>query len=206
MNQEELELVSSGEIETAKESKETASNEEAQAGEWYVIHTYAGHENKVQANLFKRIETLGMKDKIFEVIIPVEEQFEFKGGKRVKVEKKIYPGYLLVRMILTDDSWYVVRNTLGVTGFVGTTGSGGKPVPLSKEEVEHILNPEKSGAVRYKEIYKEGDPVEITSGPFAKFRGKIKEVYPEKAKVKVLITIFGRETPVEIEYGQIEKI
>lgn len=170
---------------------------------WYVIHTYAGYENKVQANLQKRIETMNMKDKIFQVLVPTEEEVEIKHGKKKIVQKKIFPGYVLVEMIMGDDSWYVVRNTSGVTGFVG---SGIKPTPLPEEEVKLILKQTSGEMPRRKVSLKVGEKVRICSGPFAEFYGSIQEVSPEREKIKVLVSIFGRETPVELDYGQVEKL
>ncbi|MFO7152725.1 MAG: transcription termination/antitermination protein NusG [Bacillota bacterium] len=170
---------------------------------WYVIHTYSGYENKVKANLEKRVESMGMQDKIFRVLVPVEEEVEIKNGKKKLVQRKIFPGYVLVEMIVTDDSWHVVRNTPGVTGFVGT---GNKPIPLQESEVKAILK--KMGIEEPKpKIELEIDQnVKVTSGPFENFVGKVVEVNHEKQKVKVLISMFGRETPIELDYNQIEKI
>lgn len=170
---------------------------------WYVIHTYAGYENKVQANLLKRIETMNMKDKIFQVLIPTEEEVEIKHGKKKIVQKKVFPGYVLVEMIMTDNSWYVVRNTPGVTGFVG---SGIKPTPLPEEEVKMILKQVSGEIPKRKVSIKVGEKVRICSGPFTEFYGSIQEVSPEREKIKVLVSIFGRETPVELDFSQVEKI
>lgn len=171
---------------------------------WYVIHTYSGYENKVRANLVRRIESMNMKDKIFQVLVPTEEEIEFKDGKRKTVQKKIYPGYVLVEMIMKDDSWYVVRNTSGVTGFVGP---GVKPIPLPEEEVKTILRHMGLEApVRVKIDLSVGQGVRVTHGPFQDFHGIVEEVNPEREKVRVLITIFGRETPVELEFSQVEKL
>lgn len=170
---------------------------------WYVIHTYSGYENKVKANLERRVESMGMEDKIFRVIVPVEEEFEIKNGKRKIIKKKVYPGYVLVEMILTDDSWYVVRNTPGVTGFVG---SGSKPVPLHEKEVKMILHQMGFEEPRVKLDYEVGESVKVIRGPFENFSGCIEEISPEKGKIKVMVSMFGRETPVELDYHQIEKI
>ncbi len=171
---------------------------------WYVIHTYAGYENKVKANLLRRIESMGMRDKIFRVLVPEEEEIEFKDGKRRTVQKKIYPGYVLVEMVMSDDSWYVVRNTSGVTGFVG---QGIKPIPLPEEEVKQILRLMKLEApVKVKLDLDIGQPIRVTHGPFQDFTGVVEEVSPEREKVKVLISIFSRETPVELDFGQVEKL
>lgn len=170
---------------------------------WYVVHTYAGYENKVQTNLLKRIDTMNMKDKIFQVLVPTEEEVEIRNGKKKVVQKKIFPGYVLVEMTMTDDSWYVVRNTSGVTGFVG---SGIKPTPLPEEEVKIILKQASGELPRPKISLKVGEKVRIISGPFTEFYGSIQEVSPEREKIKVLVSIFGRETPVELDYGQVEKL
>jgi len=175
-------------------------------GDWYVVHTYSGYENKVKANLESRIKTMQMEGKIFGVHIPMEDVMEIKSGKKQVVKKKQFPGYLLVRMIYDNDSWYVVRNTPGVTGFV-SAGTGTKPTPLSKHEVEKIL------AVKKEEVrpqvrlgFEEGDVVRITSGPFADFNGTINEINPDQAKLKVLVNIFDRETPVELSFDQVSKV
>ncbi len=170
---------------------------------WYVVHCYSGHENKVKHNLEQRIETMGMKDKIFEVIVPTEEEVEVKDGKRRVVERRIFPGYILVNMILTEDSWYVVRNTPGVTGFVGM---GNKPTPLRPEEVAKILKRMESDTPRVKVSFREGDRVRIVEGPFHDFRGTVAEVDMARGKVRVLVSFFGRETPVELDFLQVEKI
>ena len=170
---------------------------------WYVIHTYSGHENKVKANLEHRIASLDMQDKIFQVLVPTEEEIEIKQGKRYPVEKKVFPGYVLVDMAMSDDSWYVVRNTPGVTSFVG---SGNKPTPLTDAEVKQILRQIKMDAPRYKVAFTKGEAVRVTDGPFADFHGVVDEVHPERNKVKVLVSIFGRETPVELDFLQIEKL
>lgn len=174
-------------------------------GEWYVVHTYAGYENKVKANLESRIHTMQMEDKIFEVVIPMEDVMEIKGGKKQVVQRKVFPGYLLVKMIYDNDSWYVVRNTPGVTGFVAA-GTGSKPTPLSRREVEKIL------AVKKEEVkpafrlgFEEGDVVRIISGPFADFNGTISEINVDQSKLKVLVNIFDRETPVELSFDQVAK-
>jgi transcription termination/antitermination protein NusG len=178
----------------------------AGAGEWYVIHTYAGYENKVKTNLQSRINTMQMQDKIFDVVIPMEDVMEIKGGRKQVVQKKVFPGYLLVKMTYDDDSWYVVRNTPGVTGFV-SSGTGQKPTPLSRREVEKIL------AVKKEEVkptfrldFEEGDVVRIISGPFADFNGTIDEINVDQSKVKVLVNIFDRETPVELSFDQVARV
>ncbi|MCU1430117.1 MAG: transcription antitermination protein nusG [Actinomycetia bacterium] len=179
-------------------------------GRWYVVHTYAGYENKVKQNLASRVRSMGVEEQIFEVAIPMETVIEFKGGRKQEVQKKVFPGYLLVRMDLDDNSWYVVRNTPGVTGFVG---SGAKPTPLSRKEVEDILGtgakeeaagPEKKARPRLE--YELGEQVRVVTGPFADFNGVISEIDPERSKLKVLVNIFGRETPVELEFGDVAKL
>jgi len=180
-------------------------------GDWYVVHTYAGYENKVKSNLQNRIRSMHVEERIFEVVIPMEDVIEFKGGSRRVVQKKVFPGYLLVRMGLDDHAWYVVRNTPGVTGFVGPSGS--KPTPLSRREVEDILGVDKpEGApaaekkVRPRVEFEEGEQVRVVTGPFADFNGSISEIDVDRSKLKVLVNIFGRETPVELEFGQVAKL
>lgn len=178
-------------------------------GEWFVVHTYAGYENKVKVDLETRVASMNMEDSIYEVVIPMEEVTEVKAGKKQLVQRKVFPGYLLVRMELNDDSWYVVRNTPGVTGFVG---SANKPIPLSVKEVDKILKRVKPGeeavaaAARPRAEWQAGDSVRVTSGPFANFQGSVSEVDEERTKVKVLVNIFGRETPVELAFDQIAKV
>src|SRR6266550_4424889 len=170
---------------------------------WYVIHTYSGYENKVKTNLEHRIHSMDMGDKIFQVLVPTEEEIEIKNGKRHPVERKVYPGYVLVEMNMGDDSWYVVRNTPGVTSFVG---SGNKPTPLTDGEVRAILRQIKLDAPKYKVAFTKGEAVRVTDGPFTDLHGVVDEVNPERNKVKVLVSIFGRETPVELDFLQIEKL
>ncbi len=196
----------------APEAEEAAAEEEpeedpfAGAGEWYVIHTYAGYENKVKTNLGSRIQTMQMQDKIFDVVIPMEDVMEIKGGRKQVVQKKVFPGYLLVRMDYDDDSWYVVRNTPGVTGFV-SSGTGQKPTPLSRLEVEKILTVEKQEAKpAFRLEFEEGDVVRIISGPFADFNGTISEINVDQSKVKVMVNIFDRETPVELSFDQVARV
>jgi transcriptional antiterminator NusG len=175
-------------------------------GDWYVVHTYAGYENKVKTNLESRIHTMQMEDKIFRVHIPMEDVMEIKGGKKQVVQKKVFPGYLLVKMEYDNDSWYVVRNTPGVTGFV-SAGTGTKPTPLSKREVEKILVVKKEEAKPAVRLgFEEGDVVRITSGPFADFNGTISEINADQGKLKVLVNIFDRETPVELGFDQVSKV
>src|SRR5207245_11506353 len=170
---------------------------------WYVIHTYSGYENKVKTNLEHRIQSMDMGDKIFQVLVPTEEEIEIKNGKRHPVNKKVFPGYVLVEMVMSDDSWYVVRNTPGVTSFVG---SGNRPTPLDEGEVKKILKQMGVETPKFKVQFTKGQSVRVNDGPFAEFIGTVDEVNPEKNKVKVLVSIFGRETPVELDFLQIEKL
>ena len=169
---------------------------------WYVVHCYSGYENKVRHNLEQRIETMGMKDKIFDVIVPTEEEIEVKEGKRRTVERRVFPGYILVNMVLSEESWYVVRNTPGVTGFVGM---GNQPTPLRPEEVSQIIKRMEAEAPRIKVTFKPGERVRIIDGPFNDFRGTVHEIDMERAKVRVMVNFFGRETPVELDFLQVEK-
>ena len=170
---------------------------------WYAIHTYSGYEDAVAKSLRQRIESLGMEDKIFNVLVPKEKKIKIKNGKRQVVEEKIYPGYVLVEMIVTDDSWYVVRNTPNVTGFVG---AGTTPIPVSKKEIEILKKRMGVKEPEYKIDLKTGDLVRIIDGPFKDFEGKVSEIDREKGKVKVLINMFGRDTPVELDALQIKKL
>jgi transcriptional antiterminator NusG len=170
---------------------------------WYVIHTYSGYEEAVARNLKQRVESLGMEDKIFNVLVPKEKKIKIKNGKKEIVEEKIYPGYVLVEMIVTDDSWYVVRNTPNVTGFVG---SGTTPIPVSPDEIKELLKRMEVKEPQYKIEVKVGDLVKITDGPFKDFDGKISEVDEERGKIKVLVNLFGRDTPVELDYLQVKKL
>jgi len=194
------------------EAGEAAEGVEGQAGApapaedgraWYVIHCYSGYENKVRYNLEQRIESMGMKDKIFDVIVPTEEEIEVKDGKRRTVERRVFPGYILVQMLLTEDSWYVVRNTPGVTGFVGM---GNTPTPLRPEEVQQILKRMEAEAPKIKVTYKPGQKVRIVDGPFNDFVGTVAEIDMDRAKVRVMVSFFGRETPVELDFLQVEKV
>lgn len=173
---------------------------------WYVVHTYSGYENKVKANLEKRLESMGMTDKIFRVLVPVEEETETKNGKTKTSMKKVFPGYVLTEMIMTDDSWYVVRNTPGVTGFVGSAGAGSKPTALLPEEVEHILKGMGMEAPRIEVDFEIKESVKVKEGPFADFVGTIEEIDATKRKLKVHVNMFGRETPVELEFNQVSKL
>ncbi len=178
-------------------------------GAWFVVHTYAGYENKVKQNLASRVRSMNVEERIFEVVIPMEDVIEFKAGRKVVVQKKVFPGYLLVRMDLDDDSWYVVRNTPGVTGFVG---NGARPTPLSRKEVESILGtgakeePGQEKKVRPRLEFEVGEQVRVTTGPFADFNGAISDIDVARSKLTVLVNIFGRETPVELELGQVAKL
>ena len=170
---------------------------------WYAVHTYSGYEDAVARNLKQRIESLGMEDQIFQVVVPIEKKIKIKGGKRKVVEEKIYPGYVLVEMVVTDASWYVVRNTPRVTGFVG---SGTTPAPLSKEEIDVLFSRMGKGEPTHKIDVGIGDPVRITDGPFKDFEGKVNEVDDARGKIKVLVSMFGRETPVELDFLQVKKL
>jgi len=169
---------------------------------WYVVHCYSGYENKVRHNLEQRIETMGMKAKIFDVVVPTEEEIEIKDGKRRTVERRVFPGYILVQMIMDEDSWYVVRNTPGVTGFVGM---GNEPTPLRPEEVSQIVKRMEADAPRIKVAYKQGQKVRIIDGPFNDFIGTVSDIDMERGKVRVMVSFFGRDTPVELDFLQVEK-
>ncbi|MCH1626097.1 transcription termination/antitermination protein NusG [Fredinandcohnia quinoae] len=173
---------------------------------WYVVHTYSGYENKVKANLEKRVESMAMQDKIFRVVVPEDEETEIKNGKQKVIKRKVFPGYVLVEIIMTDDSWYVVRNTPGVTGFVGSAGSGSKPTPLLPEEVNFILKRMGMDEKQVEIDFELKEMVKVKEGPFANFTGAIEDLDLDKRKVKVHVNMFGRETPVELDFTQIEKI
>jgi transcriptional antiterminator NusG len=173
------------------------------ARKWYVIHCYSGYENKVRHAIEQRIETMGMENKIFDVVVPTEEQIEIKDGKRRTVERRVFPGYILVQMMLDEDSWYVVRNTPGVTGFVGM---GNKPTPLREDEVAQIMKRMEADAPVVKVTFKTGQKVRIVDGPFNDIIGTVEEIDVDRAKVRVLVSFFGRETPVELDFLQVEKI
>lgn len=173
-------------------------------GEWYVVHTYSGYENKIKVDLAKRVESMNMQDKIFHVIIPEEQEVEFKGGKKKITTKRVFPGYVIVNMIMDDESWYVVHHTPGVTGFVG---SGTKPIPLQEDEITKILR--RMGLVEQKPRIIDievGENIRVKNGPFENFEGTVKELLPDRGKVRVSISMFGRETPVELDYEQIDKL
>jgi len=188
--------------ELAPSSDELPALEATEGPAWYVIHCYSGYENKVRHNLEQRIETMGMKDRIFDVVIPTQEEIEVKDGKRRTVERHIFPGYVLVNMVLTEESWYVVRNTPGVTGFVGM---GNNPTPLRPEEVAQIVKRMEAEAPTVKVSFKVGERVRIVDGPFNDFRGIVSEIDMERTKVRVMVSFFGRETPVELDFLQVEK-
>ena len=170
---------------------------------WYVVHTYAGYENKVKANLEKRIDSMNMEEKIFRILVPMEDEIEIKDGKKKISKRKVFPGYVLVEMYMTDGSWYVVRNTPGVTGFVG---SGSKPIPLNDEEAGQIIRQMGVDEPRSRIVLHVGENVRVIYGPFENFTGVIEEVNNEKQKIRVLISMFGRETPVELDFDHIEKL
>ncbi len=170
---------------------------------WYVLHTYAGYENKVKANLENRITSMDMENKIFDIVIPMEDVVEIKGGKKAITQKKVFPGYIMVQMVLDDDSWFVVRNTPGITGFVG---AGAKPTPLRSEEVERILHKVGFEKPKPKTEFEVGQGVRVVKGPFADFSGTINEIDVDKGRLKVLISIFGRETPVELTFDQVVRL
>jgi transcriptional antiterminator NusG len=195
----------SPDVDSIPEQSDSPSDisEPAQEGAaWYVIHCYSGYENKVRHNLEQRIETMGMKDKIFDVVIPTQEEIEVKDGKRRTVERHIFPGYVLVNLELSEESWYVVRNTPGVTGFVGM---GNTPTALRPEEVSQIIKRMEADAPTVKVTYKVGERVRIVDGPFNDFRGIVSEIDMERTKVRVNVSFFGRETPVELDFLQVEK-
>lgn len=187
---------------SAPSADELPPSETPEGPAWYVIHCYSGYENKVRHNLEQRIETMGMKDRIFDVVIPTQEEIEVKDGKRRTVERHIFPGYVLVNMLLTEESWYVVRNTPGVTGFVGM---GNNPTALRPEEVSQIIKRMEAEAPTVKVTYKVGERVRIIDGPFNDFRGVVAEIDMERTKVRVMVSFFGRETPVELDFLQVEK-
>ncbi len=192
------------EAETKKDEEDPIATEAVAEEDrhWYVVHCYSGYENKVRHNLEQRIETMGMKSKIFDVVVPTEEEIEVKDGKRRTVERRVFPGYILVQMQMDEDSWYVVRNTPGVTGFVGM---GNDPTPLRQEEVAQIVKRMEAEAPRIKVTYKTGQKVRIIDGPFNDFIGTVSDIDMERAKVRVMVSFFGRETPVELDFLQVEK-
>lgn len=201
--QAEVEQAADEEAEEAEDSEEETPVREPDDGRmWYVVHCYSGYENKVRHNLEQRIDTMGMKDRIFDVVVPTEEEIEIKDGKRRNVERRVFPGYILVQMLMDEDSWYVVRNTPGVTGFVGM---GNEPTPLRPEEVSQIIKRMEAEAPRIKVTYKIGQKVRIIDGPFNDFIGTVSDIDMDRAKVRVMVSFFGRETPVELDFLQVEK-
>jgi transcriptional antiterminator NusG len=203
-------LLEDAEVLEIEELPEAEPSPYERPGRWYVVHTYAGYENKVKSNLASRVRSMNVEDRIYEVVIPMEDVIEFKNGRKVVVQKKVFPGYLLVRMALDDDAWYVVRNTPGVTGFVG---SGARPTHLSRREVEDILGtgekvegPAAEKKVRPRLEYEVAEQVRVVTGPFADFNGVISEIDVDRSKLKVLVNIFGRETPVELEFADVAKL
>lgn len=197
-------LEEADEDEAEAEGDESDEDEEREDGRnWYVIHSYSGYENKVKKNLEHRIESLAMQDKIFEVVVPTEEEIELKNGQRRTVERRIFPGYILVDMIMDEDSWYVVRNTPGVTGFVGSIR---KPTPLRGRDVDKILRRMRAETPKVKVSFRPGQKVRICDGPFEDFVGAVDEIYADKGKVRILVSFFGRETPVELDFLQVEKL
>jgi transcriptional antiterminator NusG len=196
----ESEAVAEADVETEAEPVEVEIPDDDRA--WYVIHCYSGYEAKVKHNLEQRIETMQMQDQIFQVVVPTEDEIEVRDGKRRVVERRVFPGYILVQMLLNDDSWYVVRNTPGVTGFVGM---GNEPTPLRPEEVQGIMKRMEAEAPKIKVTFRPGQKVRIIDGPFNEFIGVVDEIDMERAKVRVLVSFFGRETPVELDFLQVEK-
>lgn len=190
-------------VETEEVATEVEKPNKKMQKRWYIVHTYSGHENKVKVNLEKRIEYMNMGEKIFRVEVPQKTVTQVKGGKKSEKEEKIFPGYVLVEMIMDDDSWYVVRHTAGVTKFVG---SAKKPIPAKDSEIKKIIHRAQAQTQKIQLDVKAGDKVRIISGPFADFVGDITEVYPDKSKLRANVSIFGRETPVELEYKQIQKL
>ena len=201
--EEKLDITDAAGMEDARSDEELSVSETPQDGrEWYVVHCYSGMEARVKRNLEHRIESMKMENRIFAVVVPTEEQIELKDGERRIIERRVFPGYILVQMILDDDSWSVVRNTPGVTGFVGI---GNRPTPLSAAEVDHIMSRIEAGQPRVQVNFKVGDKVRITEGVFADFNGTVEEMDIERGKVRILVSIFGRETPVEVDFLQVEK-
>jgi len=206
-NEEVVAELENSEVSEEPKEKERSTTRSSgkQSGErnWYVIHTYSGYEDQVAQNLRQRIDSLDMADKIFDVMVPIEKQIEIKNGKRRTVERKIFPGYVMVDMVVTDDSWYVVRNTPNVTGFIGF---GVRPTPMSVTEVENIRRRMGQDEPKYKIELKAGDLVQITDGALKGFQAKVDEVDSQKGKVKVLVSMFGRETPVSLDYLQLKQV
>jgi transcriptional antiterminator NusG len=186
----------------AKRSEESGEAGEAVEGRWYVLHTYSGYENKVKKTIESRVEALDLSDRVYEIVVPTQDEVEIRNSQRHTVQRKVFPGYVLVRMDMDDDTWYALRNTPGVTGFVNVNN---KPVPLEDAEVQNILKGMTAEAPKVKISFQLGDTVRITDGPFADFRGEVDEVSQEKGKIKVLVSFFGRETPVELDFLQAER-
>jgi transcriptional antiterminator NusG len=186
----------------AKRAAEVGEVESSEDGQWYVLHTYSGYENKVKKTIESRVEALDMGDKVFEIVVPTQEEIEIKQGQRINVQRKVFPGYVLVRMEMDEDSWYQLRNTPGVTGFVSFNN---KPVSLTEQEAQGVLKGMAAEAPKVKIQFALGDTIRIIDGPFADFRGEIDEINNEKGKIKVLVSFFGRETPVELDFLQAER-
>ena len=186
----------------AKRANEAGSASEPNPGQWYVLHTYSGYENKVKKSIETRIEALDLSDRVYEIVVPTQDEIEIRSGQRHTVQKKVFPGYVLVRMEMDDDTWYALRNTPGVTGFVNINNV---PIPLPDTEVQNILKGMTAEAPRVRITFQVGDTVRITDGPFADFRGEIDEINQEKGKIRVLVSFFGRETPVELDFLQAER-
>ncbi len=199
MSEEERDLLQDEEAEVITQSADSV-DEYGDGRAWYVVHCYSGYENKVRHSIEQRIETMGMQHKIFDVVVPTEEEIEIKDGKRKTVERRVFPGYILVQLIMDEDSWYVVRNTPGVTGFVGD------PTPLRPDEVSKIMNRMEAEVPKVKFNFQVGEKVRIGNGPFADFIGSIDQIDIERAKVRVLVSFFGRETPVELDFMHVEKV
>lgn len=186
----------------AKRASEAGLPAEAPDGKWYVLHTYSGYENKVRKSIETRIDALDLTDRVYEIVVPTQDEIEIRSGQRHTVQKKVFPGYVLVRMEMDDDTWYALRNTPGVTGFVNINNV---PIPLPDTEVQGILKGMTAEAPKVKVSFAVGDTVRITDGPFADFRGEIDEINQEKGKIRVLVSFFGRETPVELDFLQAER-
>ena len=200
---EDVNEVSDAEASPRSTAADSKADEGADDRAWYVIHCYSGYENKVRHNLEQRIESMGMKDEIFDVVIPTQEEIEVRDGKRRSIERHVFPGYVLVNMLMSEESWYVVRNTPGVTGFVGM---GNDPIPLRPEEVSQILKRMEEEAPTIKVTYKPGEKVRIIDGPFNDFPGVVDEIDMDRSKVRVMVNFFGRSTPVELDFLQVEKM
>ena len=202
---EDVAIQADDELEAESVNDETIDEAEEEDDDraWFVVHCYSGYENKVRHNLEQRIESMGMKDQIFDVVIPTQEEIEVKDGKRRSIERHVFPGYVLVNMLMNEESWYVVRNTPGVTGFVGM---GNDPIPLRPEEVSQILRRMEAEAPTIKVTYKPGEKVRIIDGPFNDFHGTVDEIDMERSKVRVMVNFFGRSTPVELDFLQVEKV